>query len=296
MKKRSASSKFTESIIKNRPQVSRTQEEFREHILSLGENDKVTAPIYIAEFEVDDFEGIKVYKYNRKKIPDQTIIFYVHGGEFVYNPLMSHFDSLHEIGRKTNSLVIMPIYHKLPKYKDNYPILLDLYKEVLNTHPASKIVLMGDSAGGGLALGLAQVLRDEGIKQPDQIILISPWLDLHTNQPMVEEVYLETDPLLEPWKLQMLGEMWAGGTDLSDPMVSPIFGNLKGLGRITAFVGTREIFFPDVIRLDKLLQDQGIIHDLIVGQEQNHVYVLYPITEGREAREMIVGMINQIDL
>ena len=298
MEERSLSSKFTESLLKNRPMINRSEEEFKEHILSLGENDKVSNPIYVAEFTIEDYQGIKVYKYNRNKDVDQTIIFYLHGGEFVYNPLMSHFDSLHEIGRKSNSLVIMPIYHKLPNYtyKDNYPILISLYKDVIALHPTSKIVLMGDSAGGGMALCLAQQLRDAGIKQPDQIILISPWIDLSVDQPTVEEVYSETDPLLVPWKLQMLGKMWAGDKDVKDPIASPIYGDITGLARITLFVGTREIFFPDIIRFDKMLTDKGIIHDLIVGQGQNHVYVLYPIREGMDARAQIINMIADRDL
>ena len=292
MPERSTGSKITESLIKNRPMINRTEEEFRQKVLAMGENDKTTAPIFVAEMDNFEYQGIKVYRWGSNHMLDQTVIFYVHGGEFLYNPTIAHFDGLHEIVRKSGAMVVMPVYHKLPNYtyKDNYPILLSLYKEVINAHPASKIVLMGDSAGGGMALVLAQLIRDEGLRQPGQIVLLSPWLDLHTDQPTVAEVYEETDPLLVPWKLQMLGKMWAGDKDLSDPMVSPIFGNLDNLGRITAFVGTREIFFPDVIRLDKLLTDKGIIHDLHVGYGQNHVYPLLPVKEGKEARAIIINI------
>ena len=297
MEERSLGSKITEALIRNRPMIERTEEEYREKIMSLGENDKVTPPIFIAFIDIEDYKGMKVYKWNRNNEPDQNIIFYVHGGEFVYNPMSSHFDSLNEIAKKTNSLVILPIYHKLPNYtyKDNYPVLLSLYKEVLTAHPNSKIILMGDSAGGGMALVLAQLFRDEGIRQPNEIILISPWVDLNTDQPALD-MYVETDPLLVPWKLQMLGKMWAGDRDPSDPMVSPIFGDFDGLAHITIFVGTREIFFPDISKLDQILTDKGIFHDLIVGQDQNHVYVLYPIQEGKDARAKIINMIEPQDL
>ena len=297
MEERSLGSKITEALIRNRPMIERTEEEYREKIMSLGENDKVTPPIFIAFIDIEDYKGMKVYKWNRNNEPDQNIIFYVHGGEFVYNPMSSHFDSLNEIAKKTNSLVILPIYHKLPNYtyKDNYPVLLSLYKEVLTAHPNSKIILMGDSAGGGMALVLAQLFRDEGIRQPNEIVLISPWVDLNTDQPALD-MYVETDPLLVPWKLQMLGKMWAGDRDPSDPMVSPIFGDFDGLAHITIFVGTREIFFPDISKLDQILTDKGIFHDLIVGQDQNHVYVLYPIQEGKDARAKIINMIEPQDL
>ena len=297
MEERSLGSKITESLIRNRPMINMTEDEYRKKIMALGENDNVLPPIFIAMISIEDYKGIKVYKWNSNKEPDQTIIFYVHGGEFVYNPLGSHFDSLYEIAKKTNSMVILPIYHKLPNYtyKDNYPVLISLYKEVLTSHPNSKIILMGDSAGGGMALVLAQLFRSEGIRQPNEIILISPWVDLNTEHPQLD-AYEEADPLLVPWKLQMLGKMWAGDRDTSDPMVSPIFGDFNDLAHITLFVGTREIFFPDIIKLDKILTDNGIFHDLIVGQEQNHVYVLYPIPEGKDARAKIINIINQTDI
>ena len=292
MAKRSTGSKVTEALIKGRPMLKRDEEDFRKKVMGMGENDKSTSPIFVAEMDNFEYQGVKVYRWGRTNVADQTVIFYVHGGEFLYNPTIAHFDGLHEIARKSGALVIMPVYHKLPNYtyKDNYPMLLSLYKEVVEKHPLSKIVLMGDSAGGGMALALAQMIRDNGLRQPGQIVLMSPWLDLNTDQPTVTEVYEETDPLLVPWKLQMLGKMWAGDKDLSDPVVSPIFGTFDRLGRITMFVGTREIFFPDVIRLDKILTEQGIIHDLHVGQGQNHVYPLLPIKEGKEARSMIINI------
>ncbi len=292
---RSISSKLTETLIKNRPMISRTEEEYKEHILSLGENDKISMPLFASEIETDTYQGIKVLKWNRNdEDPDQTIIFYVHGGEFVFNPMLSHFDSLREIARKTDSYVIMPIYHKLPNYtyKDNYQILLSLYEYVISLHPTSKIILMGDSAGGGIAFSLAQMLRDQGIRQPDQIILISPWVDLEINEGKIDEVHQEDDPLLETWKLQILGKMWAGDKDIKDPVISPIYGDLDSLGHITLFVGTREIFYPDIIRLHNALASKSIAHDLFIGEGQNHVYVLYPIKEGKEARETIANIIG----
>ena len=295
MEDRSLGSKVTEKLIKDRPILPRTREEYRKHLESKGENDFVIPPLFVGVIKVERYQDIPVYRWNDNGLVGQKIILYLHGGGYLYNPLRSQFDSLHEISKRTDSMVVMPIYRKIPKYtfRDSYPVLLSLYASLKMNYPKSPIVLMGDSAGGGLALGLAQVIAGQGRIGPDKIVLLSPWLDVKTDNPLIEQ-YQPLDPLLEAWKLQVAGEMWAGGLEqMTNPMVSPIYGNMSGLGRITIFVGTREIFYPDVMQLHERLLAEGIDHDLIVGEGQNHVYPLYPIKEGREARNRIVEIINK---
>ena len=79
MEERSLGSKITESLIRNRPMINMTEDEYRKKIMALGENDTVLPPIFIAMISIEDYKGIKVYKWNSNKEPDQTIIFYVHG-------------------------------------------------------------------------------------------------------------------------------------------------------------------------------------------------------------------------
>lgn len=154
---------------------------------------------------------------------------------------------------------------------------------------------MGDSAGGGFALGLAYKLRDDGVTQPKDIILVSPWLDLNINNTDISE-YDDSDPLLSSWELSKIGEIWANGEEnMNNPYVSPIFGDMQGLGRITMFTGTREIFYPDIMKFDKLLTDANIEHITIIVKGQNHVYAVMPtavIPEGKEARKIINNIIN----
>ena len=91
---------------------------------------------------------------------------------------------------------------------------------------------MGDSAGGGLALGLAEALRDEGDTLPEELILISPWVDLTMSNPDMKD-YVKHDPMLGIDGLRRMGEVWANGLELTDPKVSPIFGDLSGLPPVT---------------------------------------------------------------
>lgn len=78
-----------------------------------------------------------------------------------------------------------------------------------------------------------------------------------------------------------LAEQWAGDTSLDDYKVSPINGDLDGLGRITLTVGTKEVLYPDALNLSQLLSAKGIEHDFIPGYYQFHIYPVFPIPERR---------------
>lgn len=104
-----------------------------------------------------EFEGMQTFIWNDKYDPKQKIIYYLHGGAYLNQPISYHFKAINNIAKKLDAKVVFPIYPKLPRYtyKDTLPKVYDLYCSLLKQTPAKNITLMGDSAGGGLALGLA---------------------------------------------------------------------------------------------------------------------------------------------
>src|SRR5690606_3466899 len=108
------------------------------------------------------------------------------------------------------------------------------------------IVFMGNSAGGGLALGFAQKLRNENRTQPQpsQLILISPWLDITLSNPDIRMVD-KKDKLLSIKGLRMAAKAYASSVDGNDFRVSPIYGDFSGLGKISLFIGTNDLFVAD---------------------------------------------------
>lgn len=88
---------------------------------------------------------------------------------------------------------------------------------------------MGDSSGGGLAFGFAMMLRDEKISQPNQIILLSPWLDITMSNNDILEID-KKDKILGVKSLQMAGKLYADTLDLRNYRASPIFGDVSGIG------------------------------------------------------------------
>ena len=96
-----------------------------------------------------------------------------------------HWSLIEKLISKTNATIVVPDYPLAPEAscKETYDFIEDLYTRLITDYPAKRIVFMGDSAGGGLAFGFTQQLRDENKKQPDQIIIFSPWLDVTMSNP-----------------------------------------------------------------------------------------------------------------
>lgn len=296
MAKRSFGSKMAEFILLyvSRPKTTDIKE-YRKYLESLNKSITVKPPVILTDIKSEMFEGMQILVFNNKQKNEQKTIFYLHGGAYIHQPLQAHYFALQEFATKLDAKIIMPIYFKAPRfsYKDNYHIIVELYKKILSQTPNEKIIFMGDSAGGGFALSLAQYLRNENIAGPKRIVLFSPWLDLNTNNPEIAK-YEKDDPMLASWELQVDGEYWANGKgNMNNYLVSPIFGTFENLGRISIFVGTREIFYPEVMKLCNILKNNEIDYDLFVGKEQNHVYVLYPIKEGQDARKKVIKLLSK---
>ena len=108
------------------------------------------------------------------------------------------------------------------------------------------------------------------------LITISPWLYLSMSGDYPIE---DIDPILGVERLREFGKSWAGETDIWDYKLSHLFGDFSNLADYLTFVGTHEIFYWDMVKIENA--------EIVVGKNMNHVYVLFPIPEAREALELI---------
>ena len=158
----------------------------------------------------------------------------------------------------------------------------------LRARTTGPLHLAGDSAGGGLSLVLLQQLRDAGLPLPDGTVLLSPWVDLVLDD---EETLAEaaSDPVLPLAGLRGAARLYAGERPLDDPLLSPLLGDLSGLGRGQAWVGTREQFGPQCHRLaDRAAEADGTDLTLHVVEGGVHDWVLVPVPEqGRTIEAML---------
>lgn len=240
--------------------------------------------------------GMQTFVFGGKASSTRKEVLYLHGGAYINRTTSYHFTMLDEIARLTGSRIVMPLYPLAPvhTYKEAYRDVLATYKDMVAETDPGKVTLMGDSAGGGFALGLAQVLAAKDLPQPMNIVLLSPWLDLTMTNPGIPDLE-SSDPMLGSLGLVEMGRDWAGSTSTSDPQLSPINGSLKGLAHITLFGGTHELFVADARKFRDIARDAGRPITYIEKAAMNHVYPVYPTPEGERARQQIAALLNGND-
>ncbi|KQY93569.1 esterase [Paenibacillus sp. Root52] len=241
------------------------------------------------------FEDMQVFTLNDQQSTNQNVILYIHGGAHTHQPLSFHWRFMDRMAQALNAKVIAPIYPKVPhfNYQHTYPKLLNLYREMIRSVKSpSQLTIMGDSAGGNISLSFAHYINMNSLPQPKDIILLSPCVDMVLDNPVIFD-YETRDPMLALEGYDVIRRIWAADKPLDDPLISPIYGDFEGLGKISIFIGTHEGLFPDNMKLDKMLTDQGIEHNTFVYPKMNHVFVLYPIPEAIDAQHKIIDIIRQ---
>ncbi len=130
-----------------------------------------------------ELRGCRVYRLN-EGAKSGTVLLYLHGGGYVHEISPFHWMAIERMATEADCEAVVPLYPLAPNAAWNraYALLDALYRD-LRSDPDRKIVLMGDSAGGGLALALCEYFQKKGMRQPDRLILLSPWVDLFTDHP-----------------------------------------------------------------------------------------------------------------
>ncbi|MFF2176120.1 alpha/beta hydrolase fold domain-containing protein [Lysinibacillus sp. NPDC058147] len=252
---------------------------------------------FLSDVKERSFEDMQVYILNDQESLKQKVILYLHGGAWTNQPLNFHWWFLDKMAQSLNAKIIVPIYPKVPhfNYKHTYPKILTLYKEILETVEIyDQLTIMGDSTGGNISLGLAHLLKMNHLPQPKDIILLSACVDMSFDNPHIPE-YEEKDPMLASEGMEVISKIWAADKDIKDSLISPIYGEFEGLGKITHFIGTHECLYPDAIRLDEKLTEQGIEINTFVYPKMNHVFVVMPIPEAENAQQKIISIISSLE-
>ena len=237
--------------------------------------------------------GSRVYTLTSSDAPE-VLVLYLHGGAYINDASVYHWKLCDRLAQELNAKVVFPIYPLTPKHtwEETYALITAVYQNTLETAEIP-IIIMGDSAGGGLSVAFCEYINALDLTQPDKLILFSPWLDVSMSNPDAAN-YEKADPMLSAYGLIEMGKCWAGDLDIQDYKVSPIFGDISTLHDVYLFVGTREIFYPDIMRFHEMLAKQGSITQLYIGEGMNHVYPLYPIPEAEDAMDTICGIISHL--
>jgi acetyl esterase/lipase len=230
--------------------------------------------------------GRMVWTVSSKESDSDTVVLYLHGGAYMGNIANQHWSLIEQIIRKLKATIVIPDYPLAPDAGCNeaYAFIEVLYESLIIEYPAKRVIFMGDSAGGGMAFGFAQQLRNERKKQPDQIILFSPWLDVTMTNPKIALIEKE-DKMLSIKGLKSAGQKYAGTLDLNDYRISPINGDLSGTGRISIFTGTNDLLNADAQKCKQLMEEQQISFNFFEYPKMFHDWMI--ITSLKESRDVI---------
>ena len=246
----------------------------------------VEFPREVKQFKVGDMQVFECPAEDNSK----PIVLYIHGGVYVNNFTSRHWSAMAEWAETTGCGIVTPNYPLLFRYtaKDAHPLMLLLYKQLLERYPAKRIMIMGDSAGGGFSLALVQELKADSIDLPSRMILISPWVDVVGGDDALQKY----DTFLNNEVLRHIGADWAGDMDVHDPIVSPFYGDMQGLPPTDLFTGTWEVFYTDIVKTYDKMKAAGVDVRLHVKEKMGHVYPLWPCPEGKAARKEISEIIT----
>ncbi|MEU5884596.1 alpha/beta hydrolase [Spirillospora sp. NPDC047279] len=214
--------------------------------------------------------------------PAQATVLYLHGGAYIGEIVRPHWNLIAQL-TEAPAEVIVPLYPLAP-YGRAASVVAATAELITATAPT---VLMGDSAGGGLALAAALRLRDQGADLPSRVVLISPWLDVTMTAPLQDAIE-PVDPMLARPGLAEAGRLWAADLDVRHPDVSPLHGSFEGLPPTTVHCGTRDLLLTDSRTFTKAATKAGVQVDYHEAPGQPHVYPLMPTPEGRAARRSII--------
>ncbi|CDM75608.1 PE-PGRS family protein [Mycobacterium marinum E11] len=206
--------------------------------------------------------------------PTGDYVVAIHGGAFIFPPSFLHWINYSVMAHQTGATVQVPIYPLLQEGGTAgtvVPAMAGLISNQIMQHGAANVSVIGDSAGGNLALSAVEYMASQGSQVPSSMVLLSPWLDLGMTNPNIAFVQ---DPLLPFGPAQQIGKAWAGNLAVTDPMVSPLYGSLSGLPPTYVYAGSQEILAPDVLVLQQEAAAIGAPFNFVLAHGQIHDWVL----------------------
>jgi monoterpene epsilon-lactone hydrolase len=254
---------------------------------------KIDPDLYLTEQEMNDVSG---YWVNSSK-PEKTgrVILYLHGGGHILGSAQTNLGSAIRVHKASGIPVLSVEYRLAPEH----PFPADLndavaaYRWLLDQgYEGGEIGVYGDSAGGGLSLGLGLVAREQHLPMPAAIAVLSPLLDV--NRVGDTRVTLANiDPVIRSAIGGRYG-MYVGDADPRNPLLSPVYADYSDFPPLLIQVGTRERLLSDSIRLARQARNHGVDVELDVWDGMWHVWQDTPgVPEAEQACRELAGFFTR---
>ena len=216
------------------------------------------------------------------------VVLYFHGGGYVAGSINSHREYCVRIARASKTRVLLIDYRRAPEHR--FPAALEDAMKVyqwLNSSEGinpKKIIIAGESAGGGLTIATLIKLRDDQVELPIAGICLSPFMDLAVTGDSVK-TKAEVDPIVTQANLEFCAKLYLGGENSRNPLASPLYADLKGIPPLYIQVGTAEILLDDSIRFADLAKAAGVKVSLELWDDMIHMFQMFAAMapEGQDA-------------
>jgi acetyl esterase/lipase len=204
----------------------------------------------------------------------QRVLLFFHGGGYYRGSIRTHREFCARLSRASGTPVLAVDYRLAPEHR--FPAAVDdcvaAWRWLMAQGSApGNVAVVGDSAGGGLALALLMTLRDEQAALPAAAVLLSPWTDLlQSGASMAGNA--PHDPTISKAYLDRFAAAYLHDADPKHPLASPLFGDLRGLPPLLIQVGAIECLLDDATRLAQQASAAGVTVDLEVWPGMFHVW------------------------
>ena len=206
--------------------------------------------------------------------PSGDYVVAIHGGAFIFSPSIFHWLDYAVMANQTGATIEVPIYPLLQQGGTAgtvVPTMAGLISAEVTAHGAPHVSVIGDSAGGNLALAATEYMVAHGEQAPGSMVLLSPWLNVAMTNPNIGYVQ---DPLLPIGPAQQIGRVWAGNLSVTNPEVSPLFGSLNGLPKTYVYSGNLDILSPDVLVLQQDAATAGAPFNFVLANGEIHDWII----------------------
>ena len=225
------------------------------------------------------------------------IILYLHGGAYALGSIHSHREMIARLVINTKCKALAINYRLAPE--NPFPAALeDAIKAYtwLNSggFNPSRICIAGDSAGGGLAIATLLALREKGLPSPAGVFCFSPWFDLTLGGDSVTKNE-KLDPILSASILEKYVNYYIGNNNVTEPLISPLFADLRDLPPILLQSGRNEILLDDSVRFSEKARQAGVDVTLKIWDGMFHVFQLFSfLPETQESMQQVSAFVSTV--
>ncbi len=270
-----------------------TIEQIRAGFVALS---KLYPPPPDARFEPVDAGGVPAEWVRIEGGEDKRVVLYFHGGGYCLGTAETHRDLVARLCRVSGARALSVDYRLAPEHP--FPAALDdavaSYRWLRGQGVASQsIVVAGDSAGGGLSLGLLLALRDAGDALPAAAVVMSPVTD-QAKEGASMRTKAALDPMVQAESSAANARRYIGSGDYKAPLVSPLYGDLRGLPPMYILVGTSEVLMDDSTRFAEKAKAASVDVEFEIWDEMIHIWPYFAnLPEARQAVDKMGAYIKR---